>query len=100
MRPPLCDLSMIDECIHVSDLDCVVGCRRLIAREAILAGGSSGGVLSGIARMQDRIPPGSACVAILPDRGERYLDTVFNDDWVREHFGKAAALWPEVSEPR
>ena len=43
LRPPLCDMSLIDEFVHVTDLDCVVGCRRLVAREAILAGGSSGG---------------------------------------------------------
>ena len=33
-----------DELVRVSDLDCVVGCRRLAEREAILAGASSGGV--------------------------------------------------------
>jgi 2,3-diaminopropionate biosynthesis protein SbnA len=85
LRPPLCDLSVIAECVHVTDLDCVVGCRRLAAREAILAGGSSGGVVSAIERLQHRIPRGAVCVALLPDRGERYLDTVFDDDWVREH---------------
>jgi len=93
MRPPLCDLSVISECVHVDDLDCIVGCRRLVAREAILAGGSAGGVLSAVAKIQDRIPDGAVCVAILPDRGERYLDTLFSDEWVREHFGDVDHLW-------
>ncbi|HYU30928.1 MAG TPA: 2,3-diaminopropionate biosynthesis protein SbnA [Thermoanaerobaculia bacterium] len=93
LRPPVCDVSLIDECIHVTDLDCVVGCRRLVAREAILAGGSSGGVLSAIERRKDSIPDGAVCVAILPDRGERYLETVYSDEWVREHFGDVAHLW-------
>jgi 2,3-diaminopropionate biosynthesis protein SbnA len=88
LRPPLCDISVIDECIHVDDMDCVLGCRRLMAREAILAGGSSGGVMSAIEKMSDRIPEGSVCVAILPDRGERYLETLFSDEWVRDHFGE------------
>jgi 2,3-diaminopropionate biosynthesis protein SbnA len=87
LRPPLCDMSIVDQCIHVTDLDCITGCRRLIAREAILAGGSSGGVLAAVDRLRDCIPPGAVCVAVLPDRGERYLDTIFNDDWVRGHFG-------------
>jgi len=81
--------------VHVSDVDCVVGCRRLVSREAILAGGSSGGVLAAIEKLQERIPDGSNCVAILPDRGERYLDTLFDDDWVREHLGQIDHLWRE-----
>jgi N-(2-amino-2-carboxyethyl)-L-glutamate synthase len=93
MRPPLCDLSVIAECVHVDDLDCIVGCRRLVAREAILAGGSAGGVLSAVDKIKGRIPEGAVCVAILPDRGERYLETLFSDDWVREHFGEVGHLW-------
>lgn len=99
LRPPLCDLSVIHECIHVDDVDCVLGCRRLMAREAILAGGSSGGVMSAIAKMSDRIPEGSVCVAILPDRGERYLETIFSDEWVRDHFGEVAHRWSEDGPP-
>ncbi len=88
LRPPLCDLSLIDECVHVSDLECVVGCRQLVRREGILAGASSGGLIAAAGRIRDRIPPGASCVLILPDRGERYLDTVYSDDWVREHWGE------------
>jgi 2,3-diaminopropionate biosynthesis protein SbnA len=98
LRPPLCDPSMIDECVHVDDLDCIAGCRRLVAREAILAGGSSGGVLAAVEKMKDRIPDGAVCVAILPDRGERYLETLFSDDWVREHFGEVEHLWRDDFE--
>jgi cysteine synthase A len=93
LRPPLCELSLIGECVHVTDLDCVVGCRRLMEREAIFAGGSSGGVLTAVESYQDRIPAGSVVVAILPDRGERYLETLFSDAWVREHFGDVESLW-------
>jgi N-(2-amino-2-carboxyethyl)-L-glutamate synthase len=98
LRPPLCDLSMIDECVHVGDLDCIAACRRLVACEAILAGGSSGGVLAAVEKMKDRIPDGAVCVAILPDRGERYLETLFSDDWVREHFGDVEHLWRDAHE--
>lgn len=94
LRPPLCDVSLVDQCVHVTDLECVTGCRRLVATEAILAGGSSGGVVAAVAKIKDQIPDGSVCVAILPDRGERYLDTVYSDDWVREHFGDVERLWP------
>ncbi|HEX3554270.1 MAG TPA: hypothetical protein VIA62_13670 [Thermoanaerobaculia bacterium] len=39
-------------------------------------------------------------VAILPDRGERYLQTLFSDDWVREHFGEVESLWRSAGEAR
>jgi cysteine synthase A len=93
IKPPLCDVGLIDQVVHVSDLDCVVGCRRLVAREAILAGGSSGGVLAAVERLAASIPAAATCVAILPDRGERYLDTIFDDAWVEENFGAVAHLW-------
>lgn len=86
LRPPLCDPLLIASCVHVDDLDCILGCRRLMEREAIFAGGSSGGVLAAVEAYQERIPAEAVVVAILPDRGERYLQTLFSDDWVREHF--------------
>lgn len=97
LRPPLCDVSLIDEVVHVSDLDCIRGCRKLVEREAILVGGSSGGVLAAVAKVSERIPDGAQCVAILADRGERYLDTVYSDEWVAAHFG-AAALVSDAGE--
>ena len=87
VRPDLFRPNMVDECVHVSDEDCIVGCRRLVRQEGILAGGSSGAVLMALDRIKHRIPSGSTCAAILPDRGERYLDTIYSRDWVREHFG-------------
>ncbi|QMU71798.1 2,3-diaminopropionate biosynthesis protein SbnA [Streptacidiphilus sp. P02-A3a] len=95
VRPALHQEGLADEVVHVSDLDCVVNCRRLANREAILAGGSSGGVIAAVRRMSDRIPFGATCAVILPDRGERYLDTIYDDDWVATHFGDVAHLWKE-----
>lgn len=96
--PQLFQPNLADEHIHVTDLDCVIGCRRLARQEAILAGGSSGGVLMAIEHLRDRIPPNANCVAIFPDRGERYLDTVYSDQWVAEHFGDVMHLWAGAEE--
>lgn len=94
-RPELYGDDLADACVHVSDLDCVVGCRRLVLREAILAGGSSGGVVMAVEQVKHRLPWGATCAAILHDRGERYLDTVYSDTWVAEHFGDVAHLWKD-----
>ncbi|MEU0484318.1 2,3-diaminopropionate biosynthesis protein SbnA [Streptosporangium sp. NPDC006013] len=80
---------------RMTDQDCVVGCRRLVGVEAILGGGSSGAVVSAVAQRLAEIPAGANCVLLLPDRGERYLDTIYSDVWVEERFGDIAHLWKE-----
>lgn len=96
--PQLYQPDLADECVHVSDYDCVVGCRRLLRQEAIMAGGSSGAVLMAVQHLRARIPAGSQCVAILADRGERYLNTIYSDSWVSEHLGESANKWQELPE--
>jgi cysteine synthase A len=96
VRPALFNEELAYKFVHVTDLDCVVGCRRLVKSESILAGGSSGAVLMAVEHVKHEIPADATCVAILPDRGERYLDTVFCDDWVAEHFGSISHLWESL----
>jgi cysteine synthase A len=90
--PPLFDPSLADTVVHVSDLDCVIGCRKLVRYEAILAGASSGGIVSAIERMasEGALPSKARCVAALADRGERYIDTVYSDSWVQAQLGAEA----------
>lgn len=96
VRPPLLRPDSADEVIRVSDLECVVGCRRLLEHESVLAGGSSGATVAAIDAMRHRIRPGSNCVAILPDGGDRYLDTIYSDSWVRSQFGEVTHLWKDT----
>ena len=99
VRPALYHPYIAERCIHITDLECVLGCHRLVRHEAILAGGSSGGVLMAVERAKEEIPPDTNCVVIFPDRGERYLDTIYSDAWVAEHFGDIEHLWREQKEP-
>jgi N-(2-amino-2-carboxyethyl)-L-glutamate synthase len=98
VRPELFRHNLADKCVHVSDLDCVVGCRRLAREEAILAGGSSGAVLMAFEQEKHSLPSGSTCVLIFADRGERYLETIYSDEWVTEHFGDVSRLWESAAE--
>jgi cysteine synthase A len=97
VRPALFQPGLAAEAIHVTDLDCITGCRLLARREAILAGASSGAVITAVKRLRRSVPDGATCVAILADRGERYLDTVYSDEWVEDHFGQVSHLWQEES---
>jgi N-(2-amino-2-carboxyethyl)-L-glutamate synthase len=94
--PALLEPDLIDQCVHVSDLDCVVGCRRLVRREAILVGGSSGGVFMALERLKKSLPAHATCVLIFADRGERYLDTIYSDEWVAQEFGDVSHLWEQA----
>jgi N-(2-amino-2-carboxyethyl)-L-glutamate synthase len=94
IRPALFQQGLADRVVHVTDRECVAGCRTLARREAILAGASSGAVVVAAHRLRDEIPSGSRCALILADRGERYLDTVYSDAWVIANFGEVPPLLP------
>jgi hypothetical protein len=63
-------------------------CHRL-ARRGFLFGGSTGTVVSGAMSWLDRHGAGPhTAVAIAPDLGERYLDTVYQTNWIEAIYGK------------
>jgi len=87
VRPPLLDESYIDEVIHVEEPDTIRVCHRLASRGFVF-GGSTGSILSGAMDWLDRNDEHElTAVAISPDFGERYLDTIFQADWLLDHYG-------------
>lgn len=98
VKPALYEDGLADSCVHVTDLDCITGCRRLVKMEAILAGGSSGAVVVAVEKMREELAQGANCAIILPDRGDRYLDTIYSDTWVSEHFGEVTHLWEHTAD--
>lgn len=78
---------MADDFIQVTNSDCVIGCKKLLKREGIFAGGSTGAIVRGLEKYMDKIPDGSSVVFVVHDRGERYLDTVYSDEWIGEKLG-------------
>jgi N-(2-amino-2-carboxyethyl)-L-glutamate synthase len=86
VRPPLLDESYVDEVVLVEEADAIRACHRL-ARRGFLFGGSTGTVISGALRwLAERDGHDLTAVAIAPDSGERYLDTIYCPDWLDEHF--------------
>lgn len=78
-KSSLLEPSLIDIPLKIAEEDSVHWCRQLARTEAVLLGGSSGTVLAGIERICDEIPANASVVALLHDRGERYLDTIYDD---------------------
>lgn len=92
-KPDLVDESFIDDVVHVPETDTIRTVHALASR-GFLFGGSTGTVVSGAARWLEAKYPGEdpVAVAIAPDLGERYLDSIYEENWLREHFGDPAAI--------
>ncbi|WP_158895856.1 pyridoxal-phosphate dependent enzyme [Amycolatopsis anabasis] len=88
VRPPVLDGSVVDDVVHVEGADAIRACHRLV-RHGFLFGASTGTVLSGaLTWLARNAGPGDrTAVAIAPDLGDRYLDTVYQDQWVADAFG-------------
>ncbi len=66
------DVSLIDKVIKITDDNAFTTARLLAKKEGILAGSSSGAALYAALKLADEIEEGNI-VAILPDRGDRYI---------------------------
>ena len=89
VRPALLDESYIDEVVHVEEADAIRACHKLAAR-GFLFGGSTGTIVSGaVDWLAEHESRNLTAVAIAPDLGERYLETVYRPDWVQEHYPEA-----------
>ena len=102
VRPPQLDESYVDEVRWIEEADTIRTCHRL-ARRGLVFGGSTGTVVSGaISWLEEREVRGRelTAVAIAPDLGERYLDTVYNPGWVERHYGEDVVGLSELAGSR
>lgn len=87
VRPAMLDTSYIDDVVLVEEADTVRACHRL-ARAGFLLGGSTGTVVSGaVGWLRRHATRELTAVAIAPDLGERYLDTVYQSNWLEDLYG-------------
>jgi N-(2-amino-2-carboxyethyl)-L-glutamate synthase len=88
VRPPLLDESYVDEVVQVEEADTIRACHRM-ARSGFLFGGSTGTVVSGArAWLAEHDGVALTAVAIAPDLGDRYLDTVYQSNWLEGLYGE------------
>ncbi|MFB9903206.1 2,3-diaminopropionate biosynthesis protein SbnA [Allokutzneria oryzae] len=97
VRPALLDESYVDEVVHVEEADTIRACHRL-ARSGFLFGGSTGTVVSSaVDWLAQHDARELTAVAIAPDLGERYLDTVYQNTWLRDIYGEDVLRSDEVT---
>ncbi|HDS6994648.1 TPA: cysteine synthase B [Escherichia coli] len=86
--PGIFNASLVDEVLDIHQRDAENTMRELAVREGIFCGVSSGGAVAGALRVA-KANPGAVVVAIICDRGDRYLSTgVFGE----EHFSQGAGI--------
>lgn len=81
--PAAVDLDVIDDIVQVTDKEAYQTARRLAREEAMLAGSSSGAAVAGALKVSKNLSADDLVVTILPDRGERYLSKLYNDEWMK-----------------
>ena len=90
VRPPQLDESYVDEVRWIEEVDTIRTCHRL-ARRGFVFGGSTGSVVCGaMSWLEEHDAPGRelTAVAIAPDLGERYLETIYDPAWVERNYGE------------
>jgi len=83
--PAIADFSGVRRAFAVSDRESFDAARLLLREEGVLAGSSSGTILSAALRYcQEQTTP-KRIVALVPDSGNKYLSKMFNDFWMSDH---------------
>ena len=86
--PAILKLSMIDDVFIVEEKNMIRECREFFNENSLLIGGSSGACLFAVKMycQTNNLPVNSKIVTIFPDKGERYIDTIYDDNWCHENF--------------
>jgi 2,3-diaminopropionate biosynthesis protein SbnA len=98
-RPEIADEQYFDRIVYVAEADAVHMCHRLAKRNGLMLGGSSGSVMAAIAADAGTFDSSSVVMAISPDLGEKYLDTIYSPEWVRDTYGEVRPVANGVSQP-
>jgi len=84
--PKNVNFDVIDSFIKVTDKDGAIAARRLSREEGLFVGWSSGSALHGaLEYARVHLKKNDLMVVLLPDHGTRYLNKVYNDNWMKDH---------------
>jgi cysteine synthase A len=84
-RPPNLDYDAIDTAYVVPENLAYSMCHALAQREGLLLGSSTGAIVSAGLHLAAHMPPGSRVAMINPDRGDRYLETIYDSTWLHNN---------------
>ena len=82
--PPLAHLEKVRKAWRVTDREAFATARQLLQVEGILAGSSTGTLLTAALRYCRSQSTAKRVVTFACDSGNKYLSKMFNDDWMRQ----------------
>ena len=82
--PPNCDIDLITKAYSIPDYESLATARELLAVEGVLAGSSTGTLLSAALRYCREQTSAKTVVCLMPDSGNKYLSKMFNDFWMTD----------------
>lgn len=89
-KPEIASTENVYKIILVPEEETVVACNTLLREYGLFLGGSTGTVLFAAKDYVSSLPNKNiSLVAISPDFGEKYINTIYNAEWVEDKFGTA-----------
>ncbi|WP_044874392.1 cysteine synthase family protein [Pseudomonas sp. LFM046] len=92
------DYSCIDMGLQVTDSQAFETARYMARNAALLVGGSTGGVIYKALELIHEGVIGGNVVVPVADGGEKYLHTVFSEDWLDERNLLAPDIWDQLDQ--
>lgn len=84
--PKNVDFDLIDTFVKVTDKDSAIMTRKLAREEGLFVGWSCGSAVYGaLEYARENLTEDDVMVIILPDHGTRYLNKIYNDNWMKDH---------------
>lgn len=80
--PPNFDPQVLDAAYSVDDRLAFSVCHALAKQEGMLLGASTGAIVAAALADAQRFTQPQTMLLLNPDRGDRYLETVYNADWL------------------
>ncbi len=84
----------IDEVVTVNEVSTIKMCHELLKNHNLFVGGSSGSVFSAVKRYfkNKKLKKRPTVVVVFADKGDRYIDTVYNKSWCDSFLQKYSGI--------
>ncbi len=82
--PDVLDNSLVDKYVKTEDEESFIMARKLIQKEGLMCGGSSGSAMVAALKSAAQLNDDQKCLVILPDGIRNYMTKFPNDQWMKD----------------
>ncbi len=86
MKPKISTLENVYDVVYVREEETIKTCHYIALNYSLLVGASTGSVFSAIKKYKNNFNKNCKIVAISPDMGEKYLDTIYSKTWLARNY--------------